>query len=771
MAGIFLSYAREDRGCVDALARLLEGAGHEVWWDRHIDSGSEFAGEIEAALETADVVLVAWSKDSVKSRWVRDEAGTGGDTGRLVPVTLDGSQPPMGFRQFQTLDLTGWKGAKRDSRTAELLRSIDRRLKSKGKLAPATAAKPRFTASTWLEGWRLWTAAAAILFLAATAVALVLLRSGQAHAEPASLAVLPFKNMAAGSSYFAEGVAEEISDQLSREPQFKVAGRTSAALFKDAADLRDVGQRLHVAYVLEGSVRSAGNQVRVDVALVDTSRGMRLWSQDFRGSLNDMFAIQDQIGQQVAAHVRRQLVAQVAPADHLTTNGEVYSLTVTARSLMHTREPSKISAAIDLLNRAVKMDPNYAPAWARLALALSIYEKYKPSDNAGERDADAERVFAVATADAQRAIALAPALADGHAVLALLLTGDGDMNAAKIRRGREELEKAVRLNPGDAESWFWLHYPRVDQLDFNGALDALRQSARIDPLFILNEQFPGLASDMGYRKEALRFLNDRIANHPDPFIREIARAQLAYLQGERAKAYQFAKKAREIALPDVRSIAEDHMGAILLELQLLDQAERLVPKPLVDMRRGKMTFAKRLREAFPRALDFWREMDGDRHLLPRLLVKLGQSTDLVALYDEAFSSPENMAARYPHLAFVEYAPMLAVALHQSGRREGARILLLADDMCRRGMQGEHTPRSFRVSCSRLWAVLGHKDLAIGTLEQAVREGWRPVDGEYPLVGDEPAYAVIRDDPRIKRIDALFAAEIARERRELLAAGL
>src|SRR5215212_6576820 len=129
MGHIFLSYAREDRAYAEFLVRVLEGAGHSVWWDRHIDSGEEFSAEIEAELDKAHVVLVAWSKQSVKSRWVRDEAAVGGDSGRLVPVTVDGSLPPMGFRQFQTQDLSGWKGGRRDARTGQLLHSVERRLK------------------------------------------------------------------------------------------------------------------------------------------------------------------------------------------------------------------------------------------------------------------------------------------------------------------------------------------------------------------------------------------------------------------------------------------------------------------------------------------------------------------------------------------------------------------------------------------------------------------------------------------------------------------
>ena len=128
MGIIFLSYARDDEVFARTLARALESAGHEVWWDRRIDSGEEFAAEIEAALERADVVLVAWSAHSVKSAWVRDEASAGRDDGRLLPVSIDGWRPPMGFRQYQTLELPGWKGGSRDARTAELLKAVDRRL-------------------------------------------------------------------------------------------------------------------------------------------------------------------------------------------------------------------------------------------------------------------------------------------------------------------------------------------------------------------------------------------------------------------------------------------------------------------------------------------------------------------------------------------------------------------------------------------------------------------------------------------------------------------
>ena len=105
MASVFLSYARQDAARVQSIVAALERAGHAVWWDERIPGGDQYADAIERALETADAVVVLWSGASVKSAWVRDEAATARDGGRLVPATLDGAQPPLGFRQFQTVEM------------------------------------------------------------------------------------------------------------------------------------------------------------------------------------------------------------------------------------------------------------------------------------------------------------------------------------------------------------------------------------------------------------------------------------------------------------------------------------------------------------------------------------------------------------------------------------------------------------------------------------------------------------------------------------------
>ena len=191
MSTIFLSYAREDKACAERLARVLEQARHEVWWDRHIGTGREFSAEIEAALEKAEIVLVVWSKErrqnrlgfATKQQLAATAAGSS-------PVLIDGRQPPIGFRQFQALDLTGWKGRDKESRTKELIDAVAARLS--GTAAPFRRAKGRFG---WVRGRAVWAASAALLLIIGGIMAVGLLNSRDRQRGTLSkptFAVLPF---------------------------------------------------------------------------------------------------------------------------------------------------------------------------------------------------------------------------------------------------------------------------------------------------------------------------------------------------------------------------------------------------------------------------------------------------------------------------------------------------------------------------------------------------------------------------------------------------
>jgi TolB-like protein/Tfp pilus assembly protein PilF len=294
MGHIFLSYARVDRSSAERLARVLEEAGHEMWWDRHIDSGEEFASEIEAALERADVVLVAWSATSVKSRWVRDEAAIGGDTGRLVPVSIDGTLPPMGFRQFHSMDLTGWKGSKRDARTAELLHSVERRMKSPADGARAAAA-PKPTPKIRGRYARWWAVAAAVLLLAIAGGGWWFW-NGRGTGTPSkpTFALLPLTTASADPRL--RELAMETSDSISAKlSQSGFPVKLLAAAPQGTAPPAD--------YVIAGDFSSDTDKVAATLHLNQAAQGVTIATYHFEASGDDIRNLPERIGVQTAGNL------------------------------------------------------------------------------------------------------------------------------------------------------------------------------------------------------------------------------------------------------------------------------------------------------------------------------------------------------------------------------------------------------------------------------------------------------------------------------------
>ena len=170
MASVFLSYDRDDADRARHFAVALEKAGHEVWWDLHVRSGAQFSKVIDEALQAADVVVVLWSVRSIESAWVRDEAAAGRDTGRLVPVTIDGTEPPLGFRQFQTIDLSKWKGRGRPEGIRTLLADVASLEKGAGSGTSAEKPISKPIAQDWKVGPFAVAAVAVVAMLAAVLV-------------------------------------------------------------------------------------------------------------------------------------------------------------------------------------------------------------------------------------------------------------------------------------------------------------------------------------------------------------------------------------------------------------------------------------------------------------------------------------------------------------------------------------------------------------------------------------------------------------------------
>ena len=254
-----------------------------------------------------------------------------------------------------------------------------------------------------------------------------------------SIAVLPFVNMSSDpeQEYFSDGISEELLNLLAQIPELQVAARTSSFSFKDQnLEIPEIAEHLKVAHVLEGSVRKAGNQVRITAQLIRAADGFHMWSDTWDRSLDDIFAIQDEIAADVAAQLKIELLGSTPTV--VEANPEAYALYLQARQVGRQITAESLEQALSLYQRVLEIDPDYAAAWAGLA---SIYNRQA---NAGLQPYDVIQLAREAT---DRALALDPEYADAHASLGwIAVNSDADPAA-----GAWHYQRALSLDPTNPE--------------------------------------------------------------------------------------------------------------------------------------------------------------------------------------------------------------------------------------------------------------------------------------------------------------------------------
>lgn len=405
MADVFVSYARPDEPQAKRVADALRADGYVVWRDDELPAHRAYADVIEERLKTADAVVVVWSAEAAKSQWVRAEADAARSTGTLVQASIDGTIPPMPFNQIQCADLSGWE-SDRDT-----------------------------------SGWR--KLAASVRALAGEEEAQSTEKSERRSSRDVSVCVLPFANMSgeAEQEYFSDGISEDITTDLSKVSALGVTARNTAFQFKGrSVDVCSVAKQLKVTHVLEGSVRKAGNRVRITAQLIDGISGEHVWAERFDRDLTDIFAIQDELSTAIVDALKIKLLPEEATAiQHRGTNNvEAYNLMLMARQYWidgDFGESGRERRVIRICERITAIDPGYAQAWALMGLAQANL-RYAYSGNEDlDNGLDA----------ANRALSLDPSIAEAYLPRAWHLAMLG-----KEKEARGELETALRLNP---ESW------------------------------------------------------------------------------------------------------------------------------------------------------------------------------------------------------------------------------------------------------------------------------------------------------------------------------
>ena len=468
-ATLFLSYSHADDAKARRIALALEEAGYTVWWDALIEGGAVFAESIGSALESADAVIVMWSASSVESDWVRDEAAQGRDRHRLIPISLDGARPPLGFRQYQVIKFRSWRG-RRDSPQFE---ALERAISScSGSPTPPVRSHPaRMSRRAALIGG----AGAAAAIVGGGAYLAIDRELFGGKPDESSIAVLPFKNLSGDTSqeYFAEGLTEEIRAALIRLDELQVmAAASSERAGEDEGDLQSIARKLGVGYLLGGSVRKSGDLFRISTELTDGKTGFSLWSTTVDRRLNDILALQGDIAKMVAEALSIQ-IATDEPLPGGTQNAEAYDHYLQGKSLYHlAKDEESDRQALANYDVAIAADPKFAMAHAaRSRVLASIAAEYGKAD-------ELKPLYAESTAAARRAVELAPKLADAHLALGFVLfTGHLDVKGA-----RPSYERAYQLGRGNSDIvlLYALYCSRAGLPQ--QAHDAIERALVLDPL-------------------------------------------------------------------------------------------------------------------------------------------------------------------------------------------------------------------------------------------------------------------------------------------------
>jgi len=467
-ATIFLSYAHADKVKAQRIAAALEKSGYTVWWDQLIEGGSRFARSIDDALEKADAVVVVWSKNSIESDWVKDEASHARDRQKLVPVSLDGTHPPLGFRQYQMIDVSRWRGKAEASEIEAISRAIATAI-GQQPAAHRTSSQPINRRKVLIGS------GAAAAAAAGSAIAWQAGLFGGPTAGARSIAVLPFKNLSGdpNQAFLSDGLTEEIRATLARNASLMVlAGTTSAAASKDGGDAKSISRELGVGYLLDGSVQRAGDRVRVATNLTNGRTGFSEWSQSVDKKLDDIFAFQSDIASSVAGALSVRMATD-APTLGGTRNAKAYEAYLRGKALYNlAKDEESDREARANFEVAVATDPQFALAHAALSRVLSSIAASHATAN------ELKPLYDAAVREAERAIHIAPRLAEGHLALGYAkFAGFLDVRGAK-----PSYDAAYEFGRGDADIVLLCAIYMVRARRFAQARDAIERALALDPL-------------------------------------------------------------------------------------------------------------------------------------------------------------------------------------------------------------------------------------------------------------------------------------------------
>lgn len=496
MASVFLSYARDDRPKAEALATALEQLGHSVWWDRSIEGGSRFSQEIEQALKRSEAVVVMWSHTSIQSAWVTDEAAEGRDTGRLVPVVIDNAKPPLGFRQYQAIDLSAWKARAKNGAVDAVHRAI---------LVRAGGARPAETPATTRRAGRnyrqLGIAAAALLVLVAGAL-IYWFRAPGGGGKTDALR-LQIGEMKALTADVPANVPESFREEI-------LAALATDAVIVASTEGPQAGSK--PGYALTASVRRAGDLLRFTVHVVNERSGATVWTDTLDRPATNVDIVPRQIAVPVSQVLRCGLggVARYRkpmpdePMSIYMSFCEEFWADTAGKEL-------NASRAVDLAHRLTEAAPDFSRGWSALAEVATWAAR-------GSGQLNPDELHAKAVKAAERALELDPENSEAYQALAGLQPPFAFAEREKLHL------KSISVRPGDCGCEFIGYGSFLNRVGRNAeAAEAYNRARDMIPLSAeVNARWADGLFVAGETEEAKKIAVDVLQLWPDyAFARQV----------------------------------------------------------------------------------------------------------------------------------------------------------------------------------------------------------------------------------------------------------
>lgn len=500
MADIFISYSSRDRERAQKLAEELRVLEYSVWLDVcDIDPATRWSTEIAEAINTCRILMLLLSKASLASENVLKELSLAAEKKKhILPVILE--KAPLG-PDFE-YHLAGLQHTAIENLEA-ITRALEHFISTHKQSAPAAAAEPTVTP-----------------------------RDGQKR-----VVVLPFDDLSPDhdNEWFSDGLADELISNLSKLSGLFVIHRISARQYKDTRlTLQQIARELEVQYIITGSVRKSGDRIQIKVTLIDASTGRSLWEEKYPGTMDDIFAIQEQVSLKIADALKLILTndEKVGVGKHRTKSAEAYEFGLRAASHVARNTKQDYLYAVSLYEHAIKLDPNFAWAHANLGqVYLSIYPTY-------DRDAS---WLEKAEPAIRRALELQPDDAACHSACGIYHARRGNAEEA-IREGK----KAIELSPGNPIAHFQLGFIYDALHQYRNAAEAYEQCIALMPndLDMYNNLILDydLLQDTEKRKEAsekaLPQYERYLARNPDDQNKRQKYASLLYFTGRREECFR-----------------------------------------------------------------------------------------------------------------------------------------------------------------------------------------------------------------------------------------